>query len=146
MTDAPSLDDTPFEVTVLENGSEATWSLHAHRNPDRQIELTLHFTADQTWTTRGTDFFGLLMSLRELVEPSGILICCNGARINAWSSGMQRDMGVGHMVYLLEEGERSSRPQMLPTWGPVNSADVVTLSEQSTWHQASLSQEPETSG
>jgi hypothetical protein len=39
------------------------------------------------------------------LDPRGIRLAINGARRDAWSSGMQRDMGEGRVVYLLTEGE-----------------------------------------
>lgn len=54
-------------------------------------------------------------------------MCCNGARRNAWASGMQRDMGRGRVVYLLDD---SRRPPSVPTLGLAPAEQVVTVQEQ----------------
>ena len=46
--------------------------------------------------------FECLMRLRLQVDGAGWLLCCNGARRDAFCSGTLRDVGGGKLVYLLE--------------------------------------------
>jgi hypothetical protein len=57
------------------------------------------------------DFFDALLSIRRLhLEPEGLIPFCYGSSINAWPSGMARDMGSGLSVYLMEVGRPSAGP------------------------------------
>lgn len=136
MTDVPELDGGPAPVTVLNHGVEETWNLDVRPIPDRKIELSLRSLSDETWEAVGNDVFGTLMQLRETMEPLGVLICCNGARINAWSSGMQRDMGEGKCVYLLSTTDRASKPPVVATLGAADPSEIVLVADQRAWYEA----------
>jgi hypothetical protein len=94
----------------------------------------------RTWKATGPDAFDALMNLRLEAEPVGVQICCNGARRNAWSSGMQRDMAVGFSTYLLRLGEHGQRPESVPTLEPAPAAEVGTVDEQLAFHQQWLAE------
>jgi hypothetical protein len=82
-----------------------------------------------SWTAQGPDLFEAMRALRRALDPLGIRLGVNGARRNAWASGMQRDMGEGRVVYLLSEGQRG-RPPQVSTLGPAPLAEVGTVDEQ----------------
>jgi hypothetical protein len=138
MTDGPVIDGGPAPITVLNHGVEEIWVLGARRVEDRRIELALRSTTNGTWEVIGDDVFGALMQLRELVEPLGVMLCCNGARLNAWSSGMLRSMGEGQSVYLLPETDRTSKPPVVATLGCADPVEVVGVADQRAWFEAWL--------
>ena len=76
------------------------------------------------------------MGLREQVE--GIRLCCNGARRDAWASGMQRDMGSGFTTYLLGETPKGDRPPAVATLDAAPVEMIVTVDEQRSWCRAWL--------
>jgi hypothetical protein len=94
---------------------------------------TVELAADEHHLTGSAmDVFEASRMLRRLAELEGIVIGFNGARPNAWASGMQRDMGSGHSVYLLnlDPPVARQRPPEVKTLGPVPLDDVGTVAEQ----------------
>ena len=99
------------------SGAQGASSLGRHRRdsgaldadrcrarPGWLLDLRGDGTQD-TWAASGPDLFEALRNLRRLVDPLGFRLAFNGARRDAWASGMQRDMGEGRDVYLLEPGQ-----------------------------------------
>lgn len=83
----------------------------------------------------GFDIFEALMNLRLELEPLGIQACLNGARRNAWSSFMQRDMGEGEVVYLLTPGNQGRAPHVW-TLEPAPCSAVATVAQQLAFYDA----------
>lgn len=81
----------------------------------------------------GPDLFKALRELRCALDPLGIRLGVNGARRDAWASGMQCDMGEGRVVYLLAEGQ-TGRPEQVSTLGRTAIEHVGTLEEQDQYH------------
>jgi len=78
----------------------------------------------------GSDWFECRLSLRLLLEERGWRILCNGARVNAWPSGMSRDMG-GAMVYLYPDDHRPrTRDDLVRACDEASPELVVTVQEQ----------------
>jgi len=134
-----------FEIPVIDaggsrGGSSASWSLTLTKPAPHLVSLTLTSVGGQTWEGIGGDVFDALMSLRSKVEPDRVQLCCNGARRNAWSSGMQRDMGEGYGTYILPDQRSRERPPEVPTLDAAPPSEVVTVAEQRAWHKAWLAQ------
>jgi hypothetical protein len=75
---------------------------------------------------------------RQWSEPMGLRACCNCARVDAWASGMQRDMAGGLAVYLLDGVPPDERPPQVATLDPAPADTVVTVDEQRAWYRAWL--------
>jgi hypothetical protein len=129
-----------FEVPVTKDGRTVTWQLLLTKAEQPRITLSLSDGSAQMWEATGGDIFGALMTLRLEAERDGVQICCNGARRNAWSSGMQRDMGEGVTTYLLRLGEHQERPESVRTLDPAPAADVTTVAEQVEFHERWLAE------
>jgi hypothetical protein len=100
--------------------------------------LTLHALDGREWRAEEHDVFHCLLALRAQVEPLGLQLCCNGARRDAWTSGMLGDMWQGKIVYLLGEAKPGERPPMAPTLGPAPATSVSSVQEQRAFHEAWL--------
>jgi hypothetical protein len=118
-----------FDVPVAEGGETLTWTLALDKPERHQVALALRDPFGRAWEATGGDVFDALMKLRLQAERDGIQICCNGARRNAWSSGMQRDMGEGYVVYLLR-AQKEDRPPEVRTLDPAPAEEVVSVAEQ----------------
>jgi hypothetical protein len=119
--------DEARRIDVRTPGGDATWKLSPRRGDgDWTITLT---SADRTWAGAGPDCFEALRDLRAQLDAEGILIGVNGARPNAWSSGMQRDMGEGVVTYLSEIGIRG-RPPAVRTLDAAPLESVGTIAQQ----------------
>ncbi len=80
------------------------------------------------------DLFKALRALRRILDPLGIRLGVNGARREAWASGMQCDMGEGRVVYLLIEGN-AGRPEQVSTLGATSLSHVGTVDDQDQCHE-----------
>lgn len=91
-----------------------------------------------TLSVEGTDVFSCLLDLRRQLEARGVWLCCNGSRRDAWASGMQRDMGRGMSVYLLEGVEKGVRPPQVRTLDAALCEHVVSVEDQIAWYDSWL--------
>lgn len=55
----------------------------------------------------GDDLFDAMRALRVQLESRGLLLMCAGARVDAWPSGMSRDMSRARRVYINRIGQPS---------------------------------------
>lgn len=125
-------------VTVAFAGDMTeVWSLQLERqtNEKGHLRLTCVSPDGRSWSAEATDVFECLMRLRLQMEEVGGRLCCNGARRDAWSSGMQRDMGQGYSCYLLADAPRGLRPPSVRTLDPTDPNKAVTVAEQTAWYQ-----------
>lgn len=124
-----------LSVQVRASGEIEDWTLQVSR-PDGGWKLTL--TGDrQSWAASGHNAFQALRALRAEIDRAGITIGLNGARPNAWASGMQADMGEGKVVYLCELG-KPGRPSSVRTLEPAPLDEVGSVAEQDEFHAAWL--------
>jgi hypothetical protein len=91
--------------------------------------LTITSPDGTSWAAEGPDLFKALRALRRILDPLGIRLGVNGARRDAWASGMQCDMGEGCVVYLLVEGQ-AGRPEQVSTLGSTSISQVGTVDDQ----------------
>lgn len=90
-------------------------------------ELRL-FAGGREWTADGTDVVSALFTLRQALEAEGLLIAVQGARRDAQTSGMLRDMAVGAEIYLIT-GEPGP-PATVETLAPAEPGQAATLAHQ----------------
>lgn len=76
----------------------------------------------------GGDFFDALQQLRLQLEPLGWYPLCNGARVDCYTSGMGRDMGVGRAVYVLSQ--TLDKLPVVQTFEPTEPDKIGTVAEQ----------------
>jgi len=133
------VDDERFEVPVSVAGRELPAVLTAHQVPrpqGQQPDWRLELECDgQRWTGDGWHVFGALRGLMGAAEHDDVRIGVNGARPNAWTSGMLADMGQGRSVYLLPELWTAGRPPMAPTLGAAPMHEVGTVADQDAFQQ-----------
>ena len=120
-------------VLVLSGSGEQRWPLTTSRH-GRDWVLTITSQGGKSWAAEGPDLFKALRALRRILDPEGIRLGVNGARRDAWASGMQCDMGEGRFVYLLVEGQ-AGRPEQVSTLGPTPVSHVGTVHDQDEQHQ-----------
>jgi len=109
-------------IRVLADASEQQWPLTTSRR-GRDWLITITSPDGTSWAAEGPDLFNALRALRRILDPLGIRLGVNGARRDAWASGMQCDMGEGCVVYLLIEGQ-IGRPEQVSTLGDTSISHV----------------------
>jgi hypothetical protein len=129
-------------VRVASESGDQQWTLTTSRR-GRYWLITLADHDGNSWAAEGPDLFEALRALRRTVDPLGIRLGVNGARRNAWASGMQREMGEGRVVYLLTE-EEAGRPPQVSTLGSASRAEVGSVREQDEQYARWLSSRPAT--
>ena len=120
-------------IWVLANASEQQWPLTTSRRGQDWL-LTITSPDGTNWAADGSDLFKALRALRRILDPLGIRLGVNGARRDAWASGMQCDMGEGRVVYLLIEG-RAGRPKQVSTLAAASLSHVGTVYDQDQNHE-----------
>jgi hypothetical protein len=115
-------------IRVLADASEQQWPLTTSRR-GRDWLTTITSPDGTSWAAEGPDLFKALRALRRILDPLGIRLGVNGARRDAWASGMQCDMGEGRVVYLLVEGQ-AGRPEQVSTLGDTSISHVGTVDDQ----------------
>jgi len=92
--------------------------------------IRLDFGEGKVAQVEAPDLFAALETIRLQLEPSGVLICCQGARADVYPSGMARQMGGGRRAYRLRAGKRSTRDDLVDIFDPAEPDEVVTVQEQ----------------
>ncbi|RKE17927.1 hypothetical protein [Streptomyces sp. TLI_171] len=87
---------------------------------------------EETWRL----LFDALSRLRPQIEPLGFQLLCNGARIDAYPSGMSRDMGGGRTLYVLTPG-RTPR-QRVAVFDRAAPSSVGTVAAQPAFYESWL--------
>jgi len=82
--------------------------------------------------------FNCLRNLRLTADAAAMRVLCNGARRDAWASGMLRDMTGASKVYITKMGVPATRADLVPIFGPVTPEVVGTVEEQDAYHEAWL--------
>jgi hypothetical protein len=78
----------------------------------------------------GPDQFEALVELRRTLDETGWRIAVQGARRDAFPSGMTRDMRQGMQVYVLIPGPPAKTTDLVDTLAPAKVDDVGTVDEQ----------------
>lgn len=131
-----------FPLTVLgEDGSAHACIVSTTGGPPWSISLRSDVTGEHH--AEGSDLFDCLMNLRQMIEPKGWRILCNGARFDAWPSAMARQMGGGGLVYLATERETEPRrARLVPTFGPADAKYISNVDEQRKYYLTTSSLNP----
>jgi hypothetical protein len=82
-----------------------------------------------------SDVFECLSRLRSQLDGEGIRLCCNGARLDVWPSGMARDMGGGFRAYVLQMGRRGSIDDLVDIFDSAMLEEIATVEEQRLFAQ-----------
>jgi hypothetical protein len=86
----------------------------------------------------GPDQFEALVAVRRTLEKTGWLIAVQGARRDTYPSGMARDMGQGHQVYICRPGCAANREDLVGTLDDAEIEKLATVDEQRRYFEAWL--------
>ena len=76
------------------------------------------------------DLLECLKSARRDLEDMGLLLCCQGAGLNVFPSGMTRQMTEGRLAYSLQAGRAPSDDDLVDIFAPADCSEVGTLEGQ----------------
>ncbi|WP_432134968.1 hypothetical protein [Streptomyces sp. bgisy154] len=119
----------------------------AARTPAGAQEWIVHSSEAEPWTIRavgpdgrsfeaaGADLFLALQEVRRQAERKDVLLCCNGARVNARPSPQASAFG-GGMVYLLPSLRNPGPEDLVPLLAPAPADQVGRVAEQEAFWSA----------
>ncbi|WP_344117673.1 hypothetical protein [Streptomyces blastmyceticus] len=125
--------DVPMSV-LGPGGVEETWLLLLEESEIPGI--TLKSCDGWAWSADGDDIFEAMSRIRLQIEPLGYQLLCNGARIDAFPSGMSRDMWGGRVLYILKPGRAAYR--RVSIFDRAEPASVGTVAAQQGFYDSWL--------
>lgn len=105
--------------------------------PRYRIEL---FLRRDLYTATASDMFEALVRLRQQLEPHGWMIAVQGARRDAYPSGMARDMGGGMKIYVMCPGRAASMDDLVETLADAPVEQLSTVADQRAYWEAWLAE------
>lgn len=129
------IDYSPLRVRTAE-GKSATWRLEhdlTEHDPDAPWWLSLVDPDGGRIDATGVDLYDCLKQIRRQTEPTGILLCCNGARRNARPSGFYSST-LGAIVVYKERRWRAGMPwELVDIFGYAPPRKIATVAEQEAY-------------
>lgn len=121
--------------TVAKDGVEEKWWFLTATDDDED-GFTLHLESPMgvSWRAEGQNTWDVLRALRRQVEPLGYRLCCAGARVDAYVSGMSISMSAGELVYPLHRWRRSRSKELVEIFSYAPSSKVGTVAEQDRFY------------
>ncbi|GIH07183.1 hypothetical protein Rhe02_52500 [Rhizocola hellebori] len=117
--------------TVDGSGATAPITLHVEATFSR-VTISATNGVGTVGTVTGGDLLEALTELRRHLEDRHLLLCCQGARINVWPSGLLRQFSEGRCGYVLgarlEDGSFEVVDLLAPA-PPVQAANVAQQQE-----------------
>ena len=122
-------------VAIRKNGVELQGVLNDVTTADHRAQITLNY--NQTSLTKtADDFFDALRQIRLELETQNVMILCNGARIDAYPSGVSRQMSLGRIAYLNQMGQPAQ--QKVAIFDKTEANWVASVAEQDKYYHAWL--------
>ena len=81
----------------------------------------------------GVDLFDALNNLRLFLESEGWLLICTGSRIDAYPSGMSRQMSNGRKAYLHEMNVKPEKKSVVDIFTNAPLEKIGTINEQNKY-------------
>ena len=117
---------------IRKNGVEFQCVLGDVTTDDYRAQITL--SDNQVSITKtADDFFEALRQIRLELETQNAMILCNGARIDAYPSGMSRQMSLGRIVYLNQTGQPAKHKAAI--FDKADADWVASVAEQDKYHR-----------
>ena len=102
---------------------------------DYRAQITLSDN-QMSITKTADDFFEALRQIRLELETQNAMILCNGARIDAYPSGVSRQMSLGRIAYLNQMGQPAQ--QKVAIFDKTEADWVASVAEQDKYYHAWL--------
>ncbi|MBO6526924.1 hypothetical protein [Erythrobacter sp.] len=123
-----------FEIGLLGSDGLTHFSQIQCLVSHEEVRFDARSERHDPFSTKQADAFECLGRYREYLEKLGLKPLCVGARIDAFPSGMCRDMGRGFAAYITEMGTAAAtRPESI--FDPADAATIATVGEQKQRHE-----------
>jgi hypothetical protein len=119
-----------IEHSILLLGADEDVPAILHFEPaDRQCGIVLNYRY-KTVQASAPDFFETFCRVRQQLEQEGLMAACYGASLNAYPSGMGRDMGSGLHVYRMTIGKHVRQADLAYIFDSGGDVSPATVAEQ----------------
>jgi len=118
-------------LTVLREDRLVSATLRYRPWWDAAISLAIEDDVPTVEAT-GRDLFEALLAARRKLESIGAQLCCVGAELDVWPSGMLRQSGEGNLAYHSAGG--GEPPVLVDIFQPTDCSRVVSVDVQSERH------------
>lgn len=115
------------------NGVVSEYKINFQESGEASISIALEDGVVRKF--EGQDLFSSLRLLRRYFEEGGAKVLCNGARFDAYPSGMGRSMGRGRKIYLLTHGEQARRTNLVDIFDYAAPEQVGSNEEQDRYYK-----------
>ncbi|MFC7241782.1 hypothetical protein ACFQO7_04725 [Catellatospora aurea] len=126
---------SPLRVRTAD-GKSATWRVEhdlAAQSPDAPWRLSLVGPEGVRFDAFGVDLYDCLKQIRRQTEPTGVLLCCNGARRNARPSGFYGS-SLGAIAVYRHHRWRAAMPwDLVGIFGYAPPRKIATVEEQEAY-------------
>lgn len=134
MSDASLPPDTRRLKVVRGDGAEETWTLTVIDGDDDCL-LRLEDLSGSVWEATDFTVWHALRALRTRLDPLGVRLCCQGARIDTHGSGMTMSMSDGWLVYVLPSWRSPRSRDLVDVLDPAPSRKIATVAEQARYFE-----------
>ena len=134
MSDTNLPGDTRSLKVVRGDGVEETWTLTVVEGNDDCL-LRLEDLSGSVWDVRDFTVWHALGALRARLDPAGVRLCCQGARIDAYVSGMSISMSDGWLAYILRSWRRPRTRDLVNVLDPAPLRKIATVAEQAQYFE-----------
>ncbi|WP_181788235.1 hypothetical protein [Streptomyces phytophilus] len=119
-------------LRALVDGTPVAWTATVDHHEDAW-RLKIESSSAVEWEGEGADLFEALRQARGCLEPKGVRLCCNGARIDTWPSRMAREHGAW-VVYVHRRWLPTTVRDLVPVLGAADAGRIGTVAEQDDYH------------
>jgi hypothetical protein len=105
------------------------WAWQARNGPEDLYRAQLEWSGEPI-DVGADDMFEALVRIREQLEPQGWFVAVQGSRLDAFPSGMQREMGGGLNVYVMRMGEHPRLGDVVETFAEADPSTLATVAAQ----------------
>lgn len=126
--DTESSETFPLAVIRGDDVEEA-WLLTVVEHDDSYM-LRLEDPGGSIWEVADVDAWLALRALRGILDPLGLRLCCQGARVDARVSGMSSSMSGGRLAYILRSWRAPRSRDLVDIFDPAPALKIGTVSEQ----------------
>lgn len=126
-------DTRPLKV-VRGDGVEETWTLTVVDGEDDCL-LRLEDLNGSVWEATDLTVWHALGALRAQLDPAGVRLYCQGARIDAYVSGMSVSMSDGWLAYILRSWRRPRSRDLVNVLDPAPLRKIGTVAEQAQYFE-----------
>jgi hypothetical protein len=114
---------------IAGEGSTETFSIEIIQ-PQQPALLALSNARLGVIQFEGVDMFDAVLAIRHRLEAEGLLLLCNGARIDAYPSSMSRQMSSGRKLYVHELGVPGHPSTVVDIFDEAPADRIGTIAQQ----------------